>query len=418
MPYERKTETINSSVEFRNFLNKFIRTSEIARILSNERIYKEILIDNHVDYLSISESDSSKISYLTPERIKLLASRGECLWTSPSRFCCKPGSFVSKILSGMDPKSIESFSNQYRSLSLEEEFKFEILKGESIRDSYFESKYASQSGSLGISCMKYEKCQRYFSIYEKNKSVSMLCMINKNGLIIGRSILWDFTWNSKDYKIMDRIYTIKDESYSHYFKNWAHDNGYVYKKYQNWANSLQFEGVGSIPELKVGIPLEESIFTFYPYMDTFKWLDTKDNILYNHIPESMSDTSGSSDRYKCLTLPDGYTSGIDYLAFDDIERNWIYKGDSIVVNSLSGYIRTSVHNCCWSEILSSHILSSESIWREDLRDNIYSDLSRMDPDQIKLRLDQMTKSKKSPKYQELWGNSHFNNQRIFDPIEF
>ena len=420
MPYERKTETINSSKEFRDLLSHFSKTSDVAKILSKERISKDILVGNHVDYISISESDPSKISYLTNDRVKLIISKGECLWTSPIRFCCKPGSFVSKILKGIDSKSIETFSNQYRSFASKEQFRFEILKGESIPLAYIDLNYASQRGSLGTSCMKYEKCQDYFGIYENNSCVSILVMKNKNDLILGRALLWNFTSvtvPSKKYKIMDRIYTIKDEDYSHYFKNWAHDNDYIHKKFQNWTKTLEFEGTDVSPEMRIGIPLDEAHFDNYPYLDTFKWLDTKDKILYNYIPDNFNHSS----RYKNISLPDGYSTDFDFLAFDEIDRCWIYKSDSISINIDSISIATSVNNCTWSETLDRYLLLSESHWNVDLQDNIYRDLSRVDPSIIQARVDLITS--RNSLYSDT-NRSTLNSLReisstfIYDNIEF
>lgn len=400
MPYERKTETINSSKEFRDLVSKFNKTSEVAKTLSKIMIPKEHLVDNHVDYISVSESDPTKISYLTKDRINSIIKSGGCLWTSPTRFCCKPGSFVGKLLKNIDSKSVETFSNQYRSFSTKEVFRFEIISGDAIPNSYNELNYASQRGSLGASCMKYERCQSFFDIYSKNKCVSVLVMKNQNDLIIGRSLLWNFIYGVSDYKIMDRIYTVKDEDYAHYFKNWAHDNGYIYKKHQNWTNTLEFEGdVVSKSEIKLQIPLDVSDFKHYPYLDTFKWLDIKGKFLYNYIPDNFH----VSQRYRNISLPDGYSADFDYLILDEISKNWIYKQDSALVMTNSGNIRTSINNCAWCETLDMYILSSEASWNEKLQDTIYTDLSRVDPEVIKARIKSIEARYKPSLFDNKWG---------------
>jgi hypothetical protein len=383
MPYERKTVDINSSESFRNYLSRFKKTSEIADILHKERIDKDIVLENHIDYISISEGDPTKISYLTKERIELIKSRNECLWTSSKRFHCKPGAFVSKILKDISSKSIESFSNQYKSLATQQEFKFEIVDGAKIKDFYYQESYVSQKGSIGASCMKYEKCKKYFNIYSENPDVvKMLIMKNENDLILGRSLVWNFTWEGVDYKIMDRIYTTKDEELSIFFKNWASDNGYLYKKHQNWSNTLQFEGSES--EVRVGIKLKNFTFDYYPYLDTFKWVDFEKGILYNYLPNYFK----RENKYHRLSCgPEGYTEWADYLSFDEIDRNWGYKGDIINVDG----IMTSIGNCVYSETFDKYILKKDSIWSAELRDYIYSDRLKIDINLIKKRLNLLNK---------------------------
>ena len=53
----------------------------------------------------------------------------------------------------------------------------------------------------------------------------MLVMLNLEGNLKGRALLWNFGTN----KIMDRIYTTDDEKLHLYFKKWATENGYLYK---------------------------------------------------------------------------------------------------------------------------------------------------------------------------------------------
>ena len=378
MPYERKTVDINTSEKFKNFLQLFKKTSDIADILCKDRVPKDSILENHVDYISISEEDPTKISYLTKERIEFIKNNGECLWTSSKRFHCKPGSFISKILKDIPAKSIETFSNQFKSLAIKQDFRFEVVSGESVKEYYYYETYASQRGSLGASCMKYEKCQSYLGLYSNNQEVvKMLIMKSSNDLILGRALLWDFTWEGNNFKIMDRIYTTKDEDLSLYFKNWADSNGYIHKKNQNWANTMQFEGLDN-QEIKVGIKLSEAQFDLFPYLDTFKWVDLKSKIIYNHLPDYFK----KDDKYhRILCSPEGHAEYSDFLALDEIDRSWVYKNDIIDVDG----IMTSTSNCVWSDTLNKWILRRDSKWSPELRDNIYSDMSRMDQSLLKRR---------------------------------
>jgi len=368
-------KTINISEKFKEILLEIKDTSEVANLLLNG-VPEENLVKDPIDWISISESDPTKISYLNSDRVISINKSGGDLWTSPMRYHCKPGSFVSKILKGISPKSVEIFSNQYKSHLYEKQFHFRIVSGSDIVYNYLSTSYQNQNGSLGASCMKYDKCEQYFGIYEKNDDVvKMLVMTSHNGFVMGRALLWDFQSGGKSWKVMDRIYTIKDEDYSHFFKKWAIQNGYIWKKFQNWGNTIQFIGKdGELGELRLDIQLKNWKFKHYPYLDTFKWFDSEMGTLHNYLP-SHFDIKDS--RFQLLTIPDGRGESCDYLQFDDIDRNWIYKSESIRIEDRN--IVTNCNNCDWSETLDRYILKSESVWNEELQDNIYKDLSKIDP---------------------------------------
>jgi hypothetical protein len=382
-------KVLNLSDKFKEYISEFQETSEISKILLGE-IETNLLVDDHIDYISVSSEDANKISYLTPERINAIKKSGEDLWTSSKRYHCKSGSFVSKVLKSPNSKSVEIFSNQYKSYVTKKEFTFKVISGDEIAKYYLADNYSAQKGTLGASCMKYEKCKPFFELYSKNpETIKMLIMVNSSDLLIGRALLWEAqSMDGETINIMDRIYTVKDEDYSHFFKNWAHSNGYSYKFHQNWANTLQFidPKTGQTSEVKLKIKLKESIFGRYPYLDTFKWIDKGNNILYNFIP---SEFNPDDSRYRLLMSPEGGSEYPDYLAFDEITRNWSYKGDMV---RLESGLTTNMNNCAWSDTLDRYILQTESTWNRDLQDNIYTDISRVDTNMIIERVNILERS--------------------------
>lgn len=396
---------LNISAKFREVLMEIKDTSEIAQLLI-AGIPNENLPKDPVDYISISESDPTKISYLNEERIQLIQKLGEDIWTSKRRYHCKPGSFVSKVLKGVSAKSVETFSNQYKSHLYEKQFSFKIVSGGEIPKNYIFHNYQSQSGSLGASCMKYEKCESYFGIYENNPQVKMLIMTSHNGFVMGRALLWEFESGGKTWKVMDRIYTIKDEDFSHFFKKWGIENGYIWKSHQNWGNTLQFvDKDGDLGELKLDIQLEDWEFDYYPYLDTFKWFDSKKGTLHNYLPSHFV---VNDSRFQLLTLPDGKGENCDYLVFDDIDRKWMYKSEAIRIEDHN--IITNGENCTWSETLNKYILKSEAAWDPNLDDYIYKDVSKIDPILIENRKKFLSKHLKSKDLLFEMFRSGFQNQ--------
>ena len=158
---------------------------------------------------------------------------------------------------------IESFVNTYKAILDFDKSKFdlfEIIKGKDIKKYYYEKNYLNQKGSLGSSCMKYERCQKYLDIYCENEDVCSLLIlkdIEDKSKIIGRALIWETNIG----KFMDRIYYIKDSDVN-LFSKYAKDNDMHFKTSPNYNK-----------DQKITIQLKNFKFKYYPYMDTFKYLD-------------------------------------------------------------------------------------------------------------------------------------------------
>ena len=358
MPYERKTYDILISDDLKELLQSIETESLVASLLLKKRHDKEELVDNPINFISISREDRTKISYMTPERMVQIDISD--YWTSSRRFQAKPGAFISKIFKDIPSKEVEKFSNLFRSQAVKPKFIFKIVSGESIRNLYYYDSYASDRGTLGASCMKHETCQKYLDIYTENKDqLQMLAMFNEGGGLMGRALLWDF----ENHKIMDRIYTIADEEFAFQFKKWATDNGYLYKSEQNWYNTLNFENLSTPKqELRLSIKLDEFSFRRYPYVDTFKFFDEEAGILKNYM---------DGNDFKTLCTSDGGRYDSDYLVFDDIDRVLRHRGDSVYVRYLD--IRTSHNNVNYSEINDQYILRRDAIYDEEISEYLFNE---------------------------------------------
>jgi hypothetical protein len=361
MPYERKTVDIQISDDLRNVLNVIEAESEVAALLLKRRHNREDLAESYVNYISISKQDRTKLSYLSQDRVDTLDPQE--YWTSSRRYIAKPGAFIAKVFNNISAKEVEKFSNLFRSQAVKVPFSFEVVKGEAIKDFYYyESYHSNERGSLGVSCMKHEHCQKFFDLYTENEeNVSMLAMFNDKNRLIGRALLWDF----ESYKIMDRIYTYNDEELSFYFKQWATEHGYFYKSEQNWFNTMFFEQIGSgKKEFKLELKLPNIKQHYYPYMDTFKFIDLDKGILYNYIPEDTSSL-------KTLTSSDGGKHPSDYLVFDQIDFVMRYRNDAAWVQYAE--IWTGRQNVVYSNYNDTWILNKDSRYEKLLDDYIFNE---------------------------------------------
>jgi hypothetical protein len=357
MAYERKTVDILVSDELKSILSEIEHDSLVAQILLKKRHPKESLVDDPINYISISTSDNTKISYLTSDRMSKMEESE--YWSSSRRFQAKPGSFVSKIFKDIPAKEVEKFSNLYKTLTKRIKFNFEVVSGDDIKRYYLYDSYQSGGGTLGGSCMKHESSQKLLNIYSENpEKVSMLVMLDERGYLMGRALLWNF----ESHKIMDRIYTICDEDYAFLFKKWATDNGYLFKSEQNWYNTLFFESIGGKKQqLKLKLSLKNSEQDYYPYMDTFKFIDDDCN-LYNYHPEV---------RFKILCTTDGSKNNQDYLRFDGVDNVYRYSHETVYLDYLDIYTRSS--NCNYSESNDCYILCKDAVWMEEARDYVFND---------------------------------------------
>lgn len=376
MPYERKTSDIFVSDELKNILTEIESQSMVASLLLKKRHSNEDLAEDFVNYISVSREDKTKISYLTKERIAVIDESE--VWTSSRRFQAKPGGFISKLFKDIPAKEVELFSTLFRNVSNRLNVDLQVVKGERIRDFYYYESYASDNGSLGASCMRYDNCQKYMNIYVDNTDVvSMLVMLNDDGALIGRALLWD----CDGYKIMDRIYTTNDEKYAFYFKEWATKNNYLFKSNQNWFDTMTFEKIGDKKqELKIDIKLPNSDYRYYPYMDTFKFFNADTGTISNYQPKG--------DFYTICT-PDGSKYGSDYLVLDVIDKVFRYRHDAVYVRYIDGF--TNGNNVNYSEIHDEYILCADATYDNELCDYIFNESkdSENDHDRIERRRAEM-----------------------------
>ena len=153
----------------------------------------------------------------------------------------------------------DKFKNKFRPENL---FKFEEWK--KVSDAYKSSNHIS-SGTLKESCMNNKP---YLKMYDDHKNISVVVMLNEDGKIVGRALLWkDILLGGSKVTFMDRIYTSKNE-YEVPMKEYAGKNGWFNRKVQSYTEKEQLEknGSGKSGQLLFYIPLDE--YNTHPYMDT------------------------------------------------------------------------------------------------------------------------------------------------------
>jgi hypothetical protein len=205
----------------------------------------------------------------------------------------KIGRFVRNILTkaGIEftQPEVEDFVSKFKAQVLKKRNildNFQIVTGEDIRVYYSEDSYFdAYSGTLGSSCMRYNKCQPYFDIYVENASLIIFKADADEDEIIGRALLWDAVQNStgKSIKFMDRIY-INNHSHTELFKEFAIKNGFFYKLQQDYSEvPFMFNDQAlSNEDSLITVHLEKGIeYEKFPFIDTVCYYNVDNDTLTN-----------------------------------------------------------------------------------------------------------------------------------------
>ena len=223
------------------------------------------------------------------------------------------GRFVRAILTKAGHKftdaEIEQFVYKYRAEVEKEKDvlnrRFKVVEGNDIKKYYHKSQYEGESGSLGSSCMRYDRCQNYLSIYTDNSQCKLLLLMSETDpdKICGRAILWEMEPYELSTKVMERIYSIRTAD-EQLFKEWAIANKYWFKSRQdfNEYTNFEFHKEDETVETRQGefsVQLDKKgDYSNYPYMDSFKYYDPSKGILYNSsnfdYEYELTDTEGGN----------------------------------------------------------------------------------------------------------------------------
>lgn len=225
-------------------------------------------------------SDECQLSYRPANRIDSRLTSGSVThYEAQGRMVGRPGRVARKFLTGQALEGLtdvdfERFANNLETFR-EYAGEIRLVAGAEIRTWYSARKYAYRQGSLNQSCMAYERCQPYFSIYTQNSAVCQMAILTKpdatgNELLYGRALVWTLT---DGRRMLDRVYGT-DKTIRH-MKKWAADQGMIDR-----------EESGALRE-PLSVQLKSWRFGTYPYLDTLLYLNQKTGVLSNH-PHGMA----------------------------------------------------------------------------------------------------------------------------------
>lgn len=186
---------------------------------------KEEVLDLKYSYFD-SDTDPSMLSYLPMNKEDGLTEDEK--WKVKTRTSVKIGRVVRAILQSksveFNDADIETFVSKYRCAVDNGNFVFH--SGEEFGKYYNENTYDKNGGGSGCSlynsCMRFDKCQEWFTIYKNNPQVvGVLALLNDSGKVEGRALVWkDILVDGVVGTYMDRVYSI-GTSVEEKFKQYA-----------------------------------------------------------------------------------------------------------------------------------------------------------------------------------------------------
>lgn len=282
-------------------LQEFLNSIRNSNGYSINRLASVLLYGDNLSGNSLINEDGNFIARGSkPDIVSYLPkSKYQKIDTDPysdkiGRVSIKIGRFVKRFIDknvinefGISDSTIETFVNLYKSYFSYDESKMIVVSGDDIKKYYLENNYWKPNertgGTLWNSCMRQSERNKFLNIYSNNDSIKMLVYLSDDNKVRARALLWDNVkeHNSEEtFKFMDRIYSYYDHDIN-FFKKWAANNGYIFKAEQNAKSEDLFHINGEIVSKKLYVILENTNFSYFPYLDTFKYFNTYKNRFSN-----------------------------------------------------------------------------------------------------------------------------------------
>lgn len=398
------TIKLKISDELRSVLENISSRNVTAKQLLAEN-EAHMLCEDHCDYIGIS-SDGKSLSYLTSDRISMLAET-EDPYTSKKRYePKKPGSTLMKIINKISTKEVELFVNAFKS-EIErksKKLKMVTIKGESFIKGYSNSIYKKNedgivAGELGGNCMAHENRQGLLKMYLKADNVELLLLVEDNDELFptayGRALLWTTTTGER---VIDRVYTIKREEYFDYFLDYGMRNDFYVRETGTHNSSRTFYKNGEVVVKYFEVEIPKGIEQ-YPYMDTFKFF-TKDGLRLTNNDEVndkiliTNDGSYKTERFNYelfsnALVSTGKDGGNQYAKLTYMDNAYVLRTELIKSSLLDVLIHKN--HCVFNEKLNDYIFIDDSLNDHKLIDDKMNYIKTVDSkaDEIREKLRKM-----------------------------
>lgn len=305
--YQLLESVMVTTKEFKQIIHDMPNNDKIADILYSI-IDDKTDIKTNYNLVDTSKDKNDEISFLPDNQYQRFLSKGDDFSTK-TKSNAKIGRMVNQILKDnghtqFSDSDVEKFINNFKTVWNKKNGttvrKTELVKGKDILKWYNINNYNSDKGTLGSSCMRYEKVNHFMNIYAENPDKISMVIITEEGKLIARALFWVLDETSQgEYKkfYLDRIYTEQDSDFQFIYdwvvENLCNKDPKILASHKNGENQY---------EMKVF--LNKTTFEHYPYADSF-------NYLYQRIDKDGRPTGG------------GYVSNFNRLDEKDIIKEYV-----------------------------------------------------------------------------------------------
>ena len=240
---EKKLMRLFISNRLQNILKNMIKTGNFQSKTAANRILEFGKSDALVDFsfLDIDENKDDFITFMPSNRCWYLMNyenqeeankepnEANPIWKASGRQSMKIGALIGKLFDDFSDLTTDNFVKTYKAeiASIVLFNRFKLVNGKEIRKWYYRNSYSTEAGNLGASCMRYDKCQDFFGIYENNpEKCNLLILTNRDDKLIGRALVWIGLKKPTEKTFMDRVYTIQ-QSDEELFKKYATIQGWL-----------------------------------------------------------------------------------------------------------------------------------------------------------------------------------------------
>ena len=230
--YQLLESVMVTSKEFKNIIHDMPNGDKIADILYNI-IDDKTDIKTNYNLIDVDKEKNDEVSFLPDNQYQRFLTKGDDV-TTKTKGNAKIGRMINQILKDnghnqFKDTDVEKFINNFKSTWNKKHGivnrKTEVVKGKDILKWYDVSNYNSTNGTLGNSCMRYEKVNHFMNIYAENPDKISMVIITDEGKLVARSLFWVLDETSQGNKkfYLDRIYTEQDSDFQFLF-DWVVDN--------------------------------------------------------------------------------------------------------------------------------------------------------------------------------------------------
>lgn len=258
---------VGSSLIYTCSTLEYVKDYEFKELHNKYDVNFIMLGPNGVIELSTKKQISEVIATLPPTKLHVSAILQE-LFTRKLRIRIKPGRLITKLNITM-PNISDNSKAKFGELFTERVQVFEsnassikIISGVEIEWAYNGNNYAYDTGELASSCMRYDACQNYFSLYKENPDIVKMAVNIIDGKVAARCLLW------LD-KYYDRIYFANYNIYLAML-NYVETAGYQRIYYREYIDR---------PNVSIHLPRPFAYYEPYPYLDSFKYVNVNENTL-------------------------------------------------------------------------------------------------------------------------------------------